>query len=165
MIKLLFVVAFFSSCSGDKLAYVDIAKLFESFNYKKVLTKEYDQIKMSRQRIIDSLEYDLNRMATEIEKKSKIDKNTEVEFEEKRKRVYTIEKQYEEDNQILITSYNEKIITQLNSYIKEYGKKNGYKFILGTDNKGTLLYGDEGLDITDKVTIYVNDRFQGERVK
>ncbi len=54
------------------------------------------------------------------------------------------------------------VLNQINSYAEEYGKQNGYDFILGTTISGNILYGDSGLDITDKLLDAFNNAYIGE---
>ena len=161
----LFLLIGLSSCGGrDKLGYVDINKLYESFEYKKELAIEFNKIKMARQRICDSLEYELNLMANDLEEKKLLNSSTENEFTIKRKNLFQLSKQYEEDNNTLSETYDAKIIKQLNAYIKEYGKNNGYQLLLGADLKGNILYGDPKMDETDKLITFVNERYKGEHL-
>ncbi len=151
------------SCTDDsKLAYVDINTLYESFEYKKEMTQEFNVIKTARQRILDSLDLELNQISKSA---NTLDKNQLNVLETKQNYLIQITRQFEEENSILVGSYNERIMKQLNAYIDEYGKKNGYKFIYGADNKGSLLYADKKLNITEKVVEFVNERFKGEKVK
>ena len=161
IILLLIVVSLFS-CNSERIGYVDVNKLYEGFKYKKNLTEEFNKIKTARKRILDSLELELNQYATRIEQQNKFNASIENEFEVKKKYFYQLSKQLEEDNQVLIDSYNTKIIAQLNSYLKDFGKKNNYKILLGADNKGNILYGDENSDDTEKALSYINERFEGE---
>lgn len=157
-----FLILLLSSCGNDsKICYVDINKLYESFEYKKELTLEYNKIKTTRQRICDSLDYELNTIANDIEKRELLNAESENEFSIKRKKLYQLSKQFEEDNKILLETYDAKIIKQLNSYIKEFGKKNSYQLLLGADMKGSILYGDAKIDETDKLINYVNERYKG----
>lgn len=48
------------------------------------------------------------------------------------------------------------ILGQVNSFIEEYGRRNGYDVILGTTQDGNLLYGIEALDITAEVLQELN---------
>lgn len=165
-IPLIFILISLSSCRGkDKLGYVDINKLYESFEYKKELAIEFNKIKMARQRICDSLEYELNIIANDLEKKKLLNSVTENEFSIKRKNLFQLNKQYEEENRTLSETYDAKIIKQLNAYIKEYGKNNGYQLLLGADLKGNILYGDPKMDETDKLITFVNERYKGEDLK
>ncbi|MBS1773969.1 MAG: OmpH family outer membrane protein [Bacteroidetes bacterium] len=43
------------------------------------------------------------------------------------------------------------ILNQINSFVQEYAKKNGYDVVLGAEGNGAILYGDKAYDITDKV--------------
>jgi outer membrane protein len=151
------------SCSEKKLGYVDINKLYESFEYKKKLTKEYETVKSARQRITDSLEMLLNQTASEIERTKNFSLETEKKFEQQKKDFYQLSRQYDEDNAVLLTSYDDKIISQLNAYIKEYGKSNAYDLLVGADKKGSILYGDEKIDVTDELVEYVNKRYSGAK--
>ncbi len=160
----LLIVFLLFSCNSEKIGYVDLNKLFEEFRYKKSLTKEYNKVKAVRKRVVDSLEFELNQMANAIEQKKNFNATIEMEFELKKKNYLQIGRQFEDDNQILLESYNSKIITQLNSYLKEYGRDNHFKILIGADNKGNVLYGDESIDETSKALGYINERFEGEKV-
>lgn len=48
------------------------------------------------------------------------------------------------------------VLNQINSFITEYGKEHGYDVILGTTMSGSVLYGNETLDITDDVLQELN---------
>ena len=149
------------SCSQKKIGYVDINKLYEAFEYKKKLALDYNAVKNARQRITDSLEMLLNQSAMEIENSKSFTLETEKKFEAQKRGVYQLVRQYEEDNAVLLASYDEKVINQLNAYIKEYGKSNGYDLLVGADKKGSILYGNEEMDVTEEVIEYVNNRYKG----
>lgn len=56
----------------------------------------------------------------------------------------------------------EQVYGKINGYIKEYGELEGYKMILGTTANGSLLYADSAIDITDKLIIFVNKKYEGQ---
>ncbi|KAA9324907.1 OmpH family outer membrane protein [Adhaeribacter soli] len=53
------------------------------------------------------------------------------------------------------------VLGKINSYIQEYGKKNNYKMILGTTNDGSILYGLDQDDLTEKVLADLNASYSG----
>jgi outer membrane protein len=53
------------------------------------------------------------------------------------------------------------IVEKMRSYVKEYGKKNGYDYIYGTGDAASVLYAKEGFDITDKLVKELNDKYKG----
>lgn len=65
----------------------------------------------------------------------------------------------EEDEKV-----TEGVLNQINSFVMEYGKENGYEIILGTTLSGSLLYGDETIDITEEVLDALNRNYKGETI-
>ncbi len=61
----------------------------------------------------------------------------------------------EEDRKI-----TEGVLNQVNSFIEAYGKEQGYSIILGTTVSGSLLYGEEGIDLTDEVLEALNKNYK-----
>ena len=59
-------------------------------------------------------------------------------------------------------SYSEKVWTQLNSYLQDYGSENGYDVIIGMKGDGNVMYASEAANITKDVIEYVNKKYQGE---
>ena len=57
-----------------------------------------------------------------------------------------------------------KVLQTVNNFIQDYGSKNNYKFILGTTDNGSILYGAEGDDLTQVVLEELN-RLYDERVE
>jgi outer membrane protein len=53
----------------------------------------------------------------------------------------------------------QKVLNQINSFVKVYAQKNGYKLIIGTTEDGNLMYADETLDITDDVLSELNIKY------
>lgn len=51
------------------------------------------------------------------------------------------------------------VLNQINSFIAEYGKEQGYDVILGTTMSGSVLYGNDALDITDNVLQELNNAY------
>ena len=48
------------------------------------------------------------------------------------------------------------LVKQVKAFVKDYGKKNGYTFILGANEAGSVMYGAEDKDITDAVIKALN---------
>jgi outer membrane protein len=53
----------------------------------------------------------------------------------------------------------QKVLAEINDYIQAYAKKNNYKYILGTTNDGSILYGDEAGDLTDEILKELNEKY------
>ena len=55
----------------------------------------------------------------------------------------------------------EGVLNQVNSFIANYGKSQGYDVILGTTQAGNLLYAKDVIDITDEVLAALNEHYKG----
>jgi len=53
------------------------------------------------------------------------------------------------------------VLNQVNSFIEEYGKDKGYEMIFGTTSDGSLLYGEQGQDLTEEVLEAMNKNYSG----
>ncbi|MDB2571403.1 OmpH family outer membrane protein [Polaribacter sp.] len=54
------------------------------------------------------------------------------------------------------------VINDINDFVKEYGKKNGYPIIFAASGSGNIMYADEKSDLTAKVLEGLNAEFEGK---
>ena len=54
----------------------------------------------------------------------------------------------------------EGVLNQINSFIEEYGKNHGYDLILGTTGSGSILYGEDAIDITKDLLQELNQSYK-----
>lgn len=52
-----------------------------------------------------------------------------------------------------------KVLSDINTFIKEYAEKHHYTIVLGATNDGNILYAEEKEDITDKLVEELNNRY------
>ena len=50
-------------------------------------------------------------------------------------------------------------VNAINDYIKDYGKKHGYKYIIGATGQGNLLYANEDNNLTDIIIEGLNKEY------
>jgi len=161
---LMFSVAAFTVVmyqNSAKTVYVDMGKIYEEFKLSKELNKELDEVIKTRQRITDSLYRVLKMQSQELMQK---EKRTEMEMRvlAKMEEEYLYkQKQFEEENRNASVACNEKIWNQINQYVMDYGKENGYRFILGANGQGNIMYGDKENDLTKELTNYLNQKYDG----
>ena len=133
--------------SGKKIGFVKLNRLYDGFTYKQELEKELERVQRLRTAQLDSLKLGLERDSEG--------------FRTKREDFYRIQERYSEEQQVLVREYDQKIWKQLNQYISDYGKAEGFDLLLGADGNGTLMYAEEGMDVTEALSTYVNKRYQG----
>ena len=145
----------------NNIAYVNVQKLYNEFYMKKELEAKLTTVQQARKTILDSLELQLKILSNTLENITKKDSEKENRFIAIREEYVMKKKQFDEDNQAMTQQYSEQIMKQLNEYTQEYGKQKGYRYILGAEGSGGIMYASEKLDITKEVIEYVNGRYKG----
>lgn len=56
----------------------------------------------------------------------------------------------------------EGVYAQIDSYLKNYVKEQGYDLVIGANAEGTVLYGSDAFDITEEVLTIINQQYQGQ---
>lgn len=144
-------------------AYVDLAKVYNAFGMKKELESKLEQVQQIRKIQLDSLELDLNVLAKNLQSPGVENrKGLEEQFTGKRQQYAFNKQRMEEESNSLTQTYDEQIWKQLNQYIKDYGKENSYTYIFGAEGSGALMYANETVDITERITAYANQRYKGQ---
>jgi outer membrane protein len=149
------------SNQGGKIAWININKVFNEFAYKKELEAKLTHTEEARKALIDSLEFELKMLSRAIQAEGGKDKSKISVFELKRENYLNKKKESEEDNAVLQKTYNDQILNQLNQYLKDYGKKENLRYILGSEGSGALMFATDQDEITDTVIVYINERYKG----
>ncbi|HTF81307.1 MAG TPA: OmpH family outer membrane protein, partial [Cytophagales bacterium] len=57
------------------------------------------------------------------------------------------------------------VVNQVNTFITEYGKKNGYSIIYGTNLSGNIIYGADAYDLTNEILTELNNQYKSAPAK
>lgn len=148
-----------------KVVYIDIKRVFNEFAMKKELEEKYKQTEKQRNKILDSLSFDLKVLSKHLveqrEENKKIENEEAYQFEYAKEKFLKFKRQFEEDNAALSSKYDAQILAQLTQYVSDYGKRMKYDIILGADGNGNLMYSNEAHNISEDVIIYINNKYKG----
>lgn len=158
-------LSIYNLMSQPKVAFVHVQEVYNDFDYKIELEEKFETVRISRERILDSLEIQINALAKNIQN-SEVNKEMNIQnyqylmgdFQNK-------QKTFTEDNAAISQKYTEQIWNQLNKYIKEFGEKNGYDFIHGADGSGSVMHAGIKYNQTEALKNFVNERYQGGGLK
>jgi len=154
----LFMSASLVSAQMKKVGFLDLSRIFD--NYEK--TKEYDKI----------LEDQYNRY--DAERKIKVEKIQEkqgklslMKDDEKKKAEEEVQtmlnelQQYDMGQRTDLTKKRDErireILLEVEEVVANYAKKEGYELIF---NDRVLIYGSDGIDITDKILESLNEGYK-----
>jgi outer membrane protein len=140
--------------SNKKTAYIITGKLFSEFEGTKELKQQARKEQQKQSYILDSL-----RLNIEALEKNKV-KGMTLDRE---KILYNkLLSEFSGNNEIQLQEFDEQIWKQLNQYIQDYGKTQDYKIIYGADGRGSIMYADSTMNITEQVLEYANQKYAGK---
>jgi outer membrane protein len=162
---LLAALSIFFSKSSSQLVYVDVNKLMEGYKRTKVAKAEFDKKATTMKGNIDSLmtgwqkelqAYEKERASLspkELKLKQELLQNKQQQINGYQEAIQ--KKIQEEDKKVTQT-----VINDINDYVKEYGKKHGYKIIFGASGGGNIMYAAESTDLTEVVLNGLNAEYE-----
>ncbi len=165
---LISLVTFFYSQNSSDLVYVDVNKLLDGYKRTKVVRGEFEKKAKVLKSNVDSLVTDWQKELKLYEKeRSKFSKK---ELELKQQLLSNKQQQinnYQQAIQKQIQSEDQKatqtVVNDINDYVKEFGKKKGYKIIFGASGSGNIMYADKTADLTEEVLEGLNAEYEGEK--
>ena len=156
------VVLVLTSCQEQqKIAYIDNAKVVNEFQKKVDFEKKF-QVKVTAfNKKADSLDKAIQMEAQLFQAKAAkmSQKTAESEYQALLQKKQMQDYQLQAEEQSLQGEGQKKIdtlIKEVKAFVKDYGKKNGYTYILGANDAGSVMYGEESNDITQVVIDALN---------
>jgi outer membrane protein len=147
---------------APKVAYINNAEVYNEFVLKKELESKLNSTRNTRKAVLDSMMLSLQVHSRKLEAdKVKMNDPGVQQFEVAKQEFMAKEQQFSEDNERMAQQYTEQIWKQINQYVQDYAKANGYTFVLGAVGDGALMYGEEQHNITKEVTEYINTKYNG----
>lgn len=156
-----FVLILASCQEQQKIAYIDNAKVVNEYQKKVDFEKEF-QVKVTAfNKKADSLERALQIEAQLFQAKAAnmSQKNAEAEYQALLQKKQMQDYQLQGEEQAIQGEGQKKIdtlITEVKTFVKDYGEKNQYTYILGANDAGSVMYGTEANDITQIIIDALN---------
>ncbi|BAO75561.1 OmpH family outer membrane protein [Winogradskyella sp. PG-2] len=160
----LVVLVTFSSCQEQqKIAFVDNTKVVNEFKKKVDFEAKFKTKIEAYNKKADSLNQAIQMEAqmfqTRAVKMSQTKQEQEYQglLQKKQMQDYQLgneEKALQAEGQKQIDT----LVKEVKAFIKDYGKTNGYTFILGSNEAGSVLYGAEATDITETILAALNKK-------
>lgn len=144
-----FVVSFLIK-SDKEIVYIDNVKLFDGFVMTKEMKRVGEKEFNSKKSILDNLYSTLQSPTISASEKKQLMQQFIQGKEE-----------LEQFNQTFAIEQSTKIWSRIKSYTAEFSKDKNYQLVIGSDNKQTVLFADEKIDITNELLTYLNKKYEG----
>ncbi|MEO2050393.1 OmpH family outer membrane protein [Flagellimonas beolgyonensis] len=153
------------ACQQNKIGFVDSVKLMDEYQEKIDVEARFkvkaDALTKKRDSISQSFQIELQAFQTKAQKMSQ--QSAQEEYGQLQQRGQFIGQQLQQEEQQLqqVSQVEmDSLVKKVKKEIKEYGKANGYTYILGGGDGGSVLYGEEANDLTDAILKILNDKYK-----
>jgi len=154
-----------SSCSNTKIGYMDVEKVMTEYtgvkdleidlkNRQEILAKDLDSLSGVFQGKVK------NYYASAPKMNAKKRQEMEAALQMEQQILQGKQQQATLDLQKIGRDNTAEITQLLDSLVSVYAAKNGYHLIMGTTGKGTVMYGDESLNVTDQMLEIMNAQYK-----
>ncbi|WP_031426863.1 OmpH family outer membrane protein [Flavimarina sp. Hel_I_48] len=151
----------FLSCNQQKTAYVNTEKIVKEYKtmantqdkYAKMndaLMAELEQKAKAYQTQVE--EYQKNQGSMSSSQREKAEQDLMSQRQQLQQEQQMRGRQIQQESQAAIDS----IIKEVKDEVKSYGESNGYDFIYGQNDAGSIMYGKEEYDVTEEVIAALN---------
>ena len=145
------------AAAGDKLGYVDLARVFDEYQKTKEFDKSLEAKSAGKQAERDKMVAEVKKLKDEAEllsAKAKDDKQAVIESKmqglQEFDRVTRDSLRRERDSMV------KDILKEIEQIIQDFGKAQGYSFIF---NDRVLVYKNESSELTTQVIKVLNDSY------
>jgi outer membrane protein len=165
VIVIIAVLTFASCQQSQKIGFVDNAKLINEYQEKiDVQDKLQAKIKIYEQRrdsVRQAFQIEINEAELKSRKMSQENLQKLSQELQQKDQMMTQRDQFEQQ-QIAQESQaqNDSLIKKVKNFVKDYGTKNGYNFILGSNEAGSVMYGNADSELTQTILDALNAAYK-----
>lgn len=163
-IVVLFILHF---ANKEKVVYIDSSKVINTYQGMVKARQEYQEKIAVWKANVDTLASEIQKEIRKHEKENAKMSSREKELSErliqtKQQQLIDYQKAVNEKAEQEDVIATQKVVEEINAYIKAYGREHKYKIVLAATEYGNIAYAEEHLDITEKIIEGLNNKYQGE---
>lgn len=168
IIYLLAILIAFSSCQQQqKIGFVNNSEVINKYQMKIDIEEKFEKRDQAYKKKTDSIgmAYQVDAQQTQ-EKLSKLSEQQQREGSQAFTQKWQVmQQQLQFEQQQMQQEFNKEIdsvLSQVKTFVGDYGKANGYTFILGKNEAGSVMYGTEENDLTETIIKALNENYSKE---
>ena len=168
LVYVVLALLMFSSCQQQKIGFVDNGIVINDFEEKKEVEARYQTETENFRKRTDSIgqAFQFEVQKTQARAKRSSQKKAQEMMGALQQQSKALEQKIQLENQQLQLTFQaeiDSVIVKVKDFVKDYGKTNGYTFILGTsDAAATVMYGTEANDLTQTILDALNAEYKNE---
>ena len=153
-----------TACQQQKIGFVDNSVLINEYQERKdveaSLNTKIEAFKIRTDSLRSAFELEIKEAELKARKMSqsaiqKLSQELQQKEQLLSQRVQFEQQQIAQESQTL----NDSIINRVKAFVQDYGKSNNYNYILGSNEAGSVLYGEEASDLTQEILKALNENY------
>jgi len=167
----LVVLVTLASCQEQqKIAFIDNGKVIGDYQMKIDIEDKFklkDEVFKKRMDSIGQA-FQIEAQAFQLAASKLSQKKQQEQYQALGQKQQNLQQQFQYEQQQmqqLFSKEMDSVIIKVNEFVGDYGKNNGYTYILGKNEAGSVMFGKEANDISEVVTKALNDAYNGNDSK
>ncbi len=156
----------FFSCQQKKIGYIDTGEIVNEYQEKKDLEERYKGKKAQLDQKNDSISkaFQLEVQEFQVTSKKMAQTKAQQKYQELGQKQQLLQQQIQFSEQQFSQAFStelDSVIVRVKDFAKDYGKTNGYAFILGTSEAtSSVIYGEDASDLTKTILDALNAKYK-----
>ncbi len=166
VVLLVFGLLLLASCQNNmKTGFIDNSELIKEYQKRKDIEATFKIKVEAFDKRVDSIGRAFQVEAQEFQAKAgtMAQKDVQQQYQVLGQKQQMLQQQFQmEEQNIQKASQTEidTLIKEVRAFVKSYGKKNGYTYILGSNDAGSVMYGEESKDLTKEILSELNKAYK-----
>lgn len=150
-----------TGCNQEKTAYVDTTVLMREYSEMKEIEADFTQRSEEIRMELDSLAKGFQQEVVEYQENMAT--MSQAERQQREKELMQKQQLLQQQQQIRSGQLRQEsdvvvdsLVAKVKDFVEEYGEREGYTYIFGSNESANILYAKEGLDITQEILAELN---------
>jgi len=166
ILSLFSIFLILASCQEQqKIAFVDNGEVINAYQEKIDIEEKYKLKDETFKKRTDSIgkAFQTEAQGFQANAKTMSQKDQQEKYQALGQKQQMLQQQLQMEQQKLTQEFNveiDSVLSHVTKFVEKYGKDNGYTFILGKNEAGSVMFGDETKDISEEVIEALNAEYK-----
>lgn len=153
---------FFNKSKNRKTGYIETNVLFSKYKGRLKIQDKLMKDQNAQKLIMDSIKLEYEATSRLYNSSGGSNNSLVKKMQNLEMRYNYLGTEFKKLNETESQKAMDEIWTQLNQFIKDYGKANSYTYIYGASGDGSLMYADDNENITNDLIEFSNNKYAGK---
>ncbi|MGY0391246.1 OmpH family outer membrane protein [Bizionia sp. KMM 8389] len=167
VVSILLLTLYSCNTESAKIGFVNNNDLINEYQEKIDIEEKYKGLIEDFQKRTDSIRQAFQQEAQAFQLKAQglSQDKAQAEYQALSQKQQILQQRIQQEEIAIQNDSQQEIdslIKKVRTYVKDYGQKNGYTYILGGNEAGSVMYGDESKDLTKVISEALNADYKKE---